>query len=101
MKEPVSLADRIQSIERKVRSLAANMLQQRQTIVDLQVENKRLKSLLQQADSPSALMQENQTTLEMTQSNMSESQIQQLRKELDLYIEELDKCIDWLQNRPQ
>lgn len=101
MKEPLSLADRIQSIERKVRSLAANMLQQKQTIADLQTENQRLKSLLQQAENPSALTQENPTTLEMAQSSLTESQIQQLRKELDLYIEELDKCIDWLQNRTQ
>ena len=67
----------------------------------LRKENAELKAeLLNRTDKINVLQQELDTkqadweAREKTRANQSE----QLKKQIDLYIEEIDRCIEWLQN---
>ena len=67
----------------------------------LRKENAELKAeLLNRTDKINVLQQELDTkqadweAREKTRASQSE----QLKKQIDLYIEEIDRCIEWLQN---
>ena len=67
----------------------------------LRKENAELKAeLLNRTDKINVLQQEldtKQADWEAREKNRA-NQSEQLKKQIDLYIEEIDRCIEWLQN---
>ena len=85
---------RIDNITVKISRLAVVLDQLRKENAELKAE------LLNRTDKINVLQQELDTkqadweAREKTRANQSE----QLKKQIDLYIEEIDRCIEWLQN---
>ena len=95
------LIDRLIQIELKVKQLAlkAERLQQEQYI--LQKENEQLRNSLRAVQATKGLLEQK---LADAQQQINGKDVEdpvkskQLRKEIDQYIKEIDKCIEWLQN---
>lgn len=91
--------EKIDQIELKIRQLALKMerLQEENTV--LAKTNKQLKTdLVNESDKRILLEQklgELSKTLQAKQAEDPEN-IQQIRREIDHYIQEIDKCIEWL-----
>lgn len=97
----MNLSDRIDSIELKVRQLALKLERFRNENRSLENENKLLKAEL---DRQKGTVQALKDKLERTQRGISakteenSEQPNQLKAQIDQYIKEIDKCIEWLHN---
>ena len=95
-----TLADKLSNIELKVRQLALKLERLKNENNTLVNENKNLKAELNKKDSNFSLMQDQvakaQNALDKKRESDPEHSIK-LRKDIEQYINEVDKCIEWLQ----
>ena len=95
-----TLSDKLSNIELKVRQLALKLERLQNENNTLTKENNDLKTELNKKDSKLGLMQEQvakaQYALEKKRENDPEHS-EKLRKDIEQYINEVDKCIEWLQ----
>ena len=96
-----SLTDKLNNIELKVRQLALRLERLQNENNTLLLENKKLKSELLQNTDKLGQMEEkvvrSKVALDSKRDNGPDNS-KKLRKEIDQYINEIDKCIEWLQN---
>ena len=95
------MTQQLENIEQKVRQLAGAMTALRQQNAALSKENNKLKADLEAQQERTGELTErltnSQQALAGQRGDDSESN-QKLRKQIDQYINEIDKCIEWLQN---
>ena len=95
------MTQQLENIEQKVRQLAEAMTALRQQNAALFKENNKLKADLEAQQERTGELTErltnSQQALAGQRGDDSESN-QKLRKQIDQYINEIDKCIEWLQN---
>lgn len=95
------MTQQLENIEQKVRQLAEAMTALRQQNAVLSKENNKLKADLEAQQERTGELTErltnSQQALAGQRGDDSESN-QKLRKQIDQYINEIDKCIEWLQN---
>lgn len=95
------MTQQLDNIEQKVRQLAAAMDSLRQQNATLLKENNKLKAELEAQHERIGELTErltnSQQALAGQRGDDSES-TQKLKKQIDQYINEIDKCIEWLQN---
>ncbi len=97
----MDLLEQIENIELKIKLLALKLER-------IQKENASLKknkqTLQRQLAEKDAAILKLQTELKAKaggkeqMKNINPEQIKQLKKQIDQYIEDLEKCIDWLKN---
>lgn len=91
----------VENIDNKIQQLAAELKLLRQKNAVLINENKQLKTDL---ESKEAVVGELKYKLSNTQRGFEEQRgvgtdnSEELKKQIDQYIKEIDKCIEWLQN---
>ena len=96
-----SLTDKLNNIELKVRQLALRLERLQNENNTLLLENKKLKSELLQNTDKLGQMEEKVVRSKVALDSKRDSgpdYSKKLRKEIDQYINEIDKCIEWLQN---
>ena len=95
------MTQQLENIEQKVRQLADAITALRQQNAVLLKENNKLKSeMTAQTERIGELTERltnSQQALAGQRGDDSESN-QKLRKQIDQYINEIDKCIEWLQS---
>lgn len=95
------MTQQLENIEQKVRLLAEAITALRQQNVLLSNENNKLKADLEAQHERIGELTERLTNSQLALAGQrgddSESN-QKLRKQIDQYITEIDKCIEWLQN---
>ncbi len=95
------MTQQLENIEQKVRQLAEVMTALRQQNAVLSIENNKLKADLEAQQERIGELTERLTNSQQAWAGQrgddSESN-QKLRKQIDQYINEIDKCIEWLQN---
>ena len=97
----VALSDKLQSIELKLRQLALKMEQLQNQNAQLLDDNKKLRIKLSQQDNAVGLLEDN---LQKSQHNLEKVEKPKIphskrtRKDIERYIREIDKCIEWLNN---
>lgn len=95
------LTEKINNIEDKVRKLALKMERIQQENVALTEQNRKL---VDELASKGTMVSDLQAKLAngqqriVTEVKKDSGVNKKLRKEIDQYIKEIDKCIDWLQN---
>ncbi len=95
-----TLADKLSNIELKVRQLALKLERLQNENNTLINENNNLKAELNKKDSKLSLMQEQTAKAQNALQKKRESDPEyskKLRKDIEQYINEVDKCIEWLQ----
>lgn len=94
------ITERLTGIEKKVKQLAKKMEQLQKNNLALEEENRKLKSGLavykQQANQPGLGV----ATAIPAGNNKSgaDKSSKKMKKEIEQYLKEIDKCIVWLQN---
>ena len=95
----MNFLERIDNIELKVRQLVQRMARLRQENAGLKEENQKLKADLdRQRGAVSALthkLEQTQRSLD-TQREGQPEQSDQLKQQLETYIEEINACMEWL-----
>ena len=95
------MTQQLENIEQKVRQLVEAITVLRQQNAILSKENNKLKADLEAQQERIGELTErltnSQQALAGQRGDDSESN-QKLRKQIDQYIKEIDKCIEWLQN---
>jgi len=95
------MTQQLENIEQKVRLLAEAITALRQQNALLSNENNKLKADLEAQHERIGELTERLTNSQLALAGQrgddSESN-QKLRKQIDQYINEIDKCIEWLQN---
>ncbi|MBK9014328.1 MAG: hypothetical protein IPM82_09665 [Saprospiraceae bacterium] len=95
------MTQQLENIEQKVRQLVEAMTALRQQNAVLSKENNKLKADLEAQQERTGELTERLTNSQQAlvgqRGDDSESN-QKLRKQIDQYINEIDKCIEWLQN---
>lgn len=96
-----ALAEKINGIEQKVRRLAAKLEQVQKENAAYKEENRKLRTdlaVLMEKESQ-VNTQTVPTAPAVVQKNGGEPvNSKKLRKEIDQYIKEINKCIEWLQD---
>ncbi len=95
----MNLSEQIDSIEIKIRQLVLKMERIQKENAELQEENQLLKTELdRQKGAVHALKDKLEKTQRVvdSQRNGKTEQSEKLREQLDQYIHEIDKCIEWL-----
>jgi len=96
--QQMELSSKIDGIDLKVRQLALNLEQLQRDNALLKTENEQLKSEAARYHEVATALKDK---LSMTQQGMEkrgEETTEKLRQQIDLYIGEIDKCIEWLYN---
>ncbi len=95
------MTEQLENIEKKVLRLIEELNAVRERNQALSVENKKLKAELgsheERAGELTQRLTNTQQALGQQRGDTTESS-QKLRKQIDQYISEIDKCIAWLQN---
>lgn len=95
------MTQQLDNIEQKVKQLLEAMTALRQQNASLLQENNKLKAELETQHERIGELTERLTNSQQAlvgqRGDDSESN-QKLRKQIDQYINEIDKCIEWLQN---
>lgn len=97
----MDIIDQIEQIELKVRQLALKLERLHEENDEIKTENERLKAELDRQRGTVGVLKDK---LEKTQGvfhqqkETASEHTQQLRQQLDQYIREIDKCIEWLHN---
>jgi exonuclease VII small subunit len=93
--------ERLTGIEKKVKQLAKKMEQLQKSNLALEEENRKLKSGLavykQQANQQLSLGVADTTPISKDKSGVDRNS-KKMKKEIEQYLKEIDKCILWLQN---
>ncbi|MEO1514618.1 MAG: hypothetical protein AAFV95_06385 [Bacteroidota bacterium] len=91
-----NLSDKISGIELKVRQLALKLERLQNDNVALLNENNQLQADLREErrKKSTAVVPSEPMTV---RGGMDVEQKKKLRKEIDLHIKQIDKCIEWLQ----
>jgi len=93
------LSEKITNIEDKVRKLALKMERLQQENAALTEENRKLTNDLAARERKVGELNSKMANGQNETGREQDSGIsKKLRKEIDQYIKEIDKCIDWLQN---
>ncbi len=95
------MTQQLDSIEQKARQLADAMTVLRQQNASLLQENNKLKAELEAQHERIGELTERLTNSQQAlagQRGDDSENTQKLRKQIDQYIQEIDKCIEWLQN---
>jgi regulator of replication initiation timing len=95
------LTQQLDNIEQKVRLLAEAITALRQQNAQLSNENDKLKAELEAQQERIGELTERLTNSQLAlagQRGDDSESTQKLRKQIDQYINEIDKCIAWLQN---
>jgi predicted nucleic acid-binding Zn-ribbon protein len=91
----------LDSLDSKVKKLVAEVLQLRQAKDVLLSENEKLKQAFAKNEDLvvdlKRQLEKTQHALEKKHENAPE-QVVSLKYKIDSYIEEIDKCIEWLEN---
>jgi len=101
--QTTDVAGKLEAIELKVKQLGLNLERLRVDNASLRRENERLKAELDHLQR--GTVAELKEKLEQTQRRLEgnrdgeEVPLHQLRDELDLYIQEIDTCIAWLEKQ--
>lgn len=96
----MELSNKLEQIELKIRQLALKLERLEKTNSDLLDENQQLKAKLKKGESKAlSLEQQLRKTHEVLELKRTDEpeQTKKVRKELDRYIKEIDKCIEWLE----
>ena len=100
----MEFSNKLEQIELKLRQLALKIERLEKAKNDLLEENQQLKSdLKKRNDTIDALelqLKKTNEVLELKQMDEPES-TKKVRKELDRYIKEIDKCIEWLDDKQE
>lgn len=95
------VTQQLEQIELKIRQLVEELETLRQANAGLTIENNNLKAGQEAQNERIGELTErltnSQRALSQQRGDVSESS-QKLRKQIDQYINEIDKCIEWLQN---
>ena len=97
----MNLSERIDNIELKLRQLGLKMERLQGEKLALLDENKQLKIELDRQKGTADVLKDK---LERTQRVLSQKQeedleqSEQLKDQIDQYIKEIDRCIEWLHN---
>lgn len=100
------ITERLTRIEQKVKQLASKMEQLQKLNVALEEENRKLKSsmavLKEKLDKPAQNIAVTPPVAATPATNNNdgtdEKRSRKLKKEINQYIKEIDKCIEWLQH---
>lgn len=95
------MTQQLDNIEQKVRLLAEAITALRQQNAQLSNENDKLKAELEAQQERIGELTERLTNSQLAlagQRGDDSESTQKLRKQIDQYINEIDKCIAWLQN---
>lgn len=95
------MTQQLENIEQKVRLLAEAITALRQQNALLSSENNKLKADLEAQQERIGELTERLTNSQLAlagQRGDDSESTQKLRKQIDQYINEIDKCIAWLQN---
>lgn len=96
----MDLNESLQNIESKVERLSTEIRRLRRENVSLAMENENLKSAAAKSDEMvvdlKRQLEKAQLALDRKQEDDPEYSIR-LRKQIDKHIEELNKCIEWLE----
>ena len=95
----MQVTEKIDNIELKIRQLAQKMDRLNEENNTLKAENERLKTDLDKQKGAVQTLKKTQGMLD-TQHVSKSADSEQLKKQLDQYIKEIDKCIEWLSNNP-
>ena len=96
----MELSNKLDQIELKLRQLALKIERLEKAKTTLLEENEALKTKLKKGDSKTlSLEQKLRKTHEVLESKRTNDpgRTQKVRKELERYIKEIDKCIEWLE----
>ncbi len=94
----MELSSKIDGIDLKVRQLALKLEQLQRDQALLLQENEKLKSeAARYRELADTLKNKLGTTQQVIEAKGGES-TEKLRQQIDLYIGEIDKCIEWLYN---
>ena len=95
------MTQQLENIEQKVRQLAEAMTALRQQNAALLKENNKLKAEYEAQHERIGELTERLTNSQQAlagQRGDDSDSNQKLKKQIDQYINEIDKCIEWLQN---
>jgi chromosome segregation ATPase len=95
----MNIADRLESIELKVRQLALKQERLQRENSVLQAENQQLKAGIDKQEATVIALKDKLETAQRAFQEKAEEedeQSQQLKQLIDQYILEIDKCIEWL-----
>jgi SMC interacting uncharacterized protein involved in chromosome segregation len=101
------ISEQINSIEKKVRLVVARMAMLQDENGTLKVKNRELveqnrnlkADLLLRESEISHLKTQTLSVVEEGVKTEARERSQHLREEIDQHIQEIDKCIEWLQNQ--
>lgn len=95
----MSVADKLENIEIKVRQLALKQERLQRENAALQLENQQLKAGLDKHEATVIALKDKLETAQRAfeeQAAEEDEQSQQLKQLIDQYILEIDKCMEWL-----
>lgn len=96
------ISERLTGIEKKVKQLAKKMEQLQKNNLVLEEENRKLKSGLavykQQANQQPGTVVAAAITPTRNDKPGANKRSKKMKKEIEQYLKEIDKCIMWLQN---
>ena len=96
------ITERLNGIEEKVKQLAKKMEQVQKNNLSLEEENRKLKSGLavykQQANQSTSLGVAASTPTAGNNKPGVDINSKKMKKEIEQYLREIDKCLTWLQN---
>jgi uncharacterized membrane protein len=102
----VDISNIISNIEQKTNALVAELRAVREENAklntqnrDLMAQNRALQTDLLLRDSEISHLKKHSITEQEVVRTEAGTQNHQLRKEIDQYIVDIDKCIEWLQNQ--
>ena len=97
----MNLSEKIDNIELKIRQLGLKVERLRNENADLTKQNEHLKAELDKQQGAVGALKDKLTKTQGVlerQEFGEKAHTQQLKQQLDQYIQEIDKCIEWLQN---
>lgn len=95
----MSVAERLESIELKVRQLALKQERLQRENAALQSENQQLKAGMDKQEATVIALKDKLETAQRAyeeKATEENEQSKQLKQLIDQYMLEIDKCIDWL-----
>ncbi|MEL7118552.1 MAG: hypothetical protein AAFO07_03905 [Bacteroidota bacterium] len=93
----MSLTTKLDGIQQKVKEMALKLERLKSENAVLKEENQHLREQLQQVDDRPQASQSAQNK-RLKKTHLEEGNSDQLKQTLDQYIQEIDKCIEWLNN---
>ncbi|MFM9947774.1 MAG: hypothetical protein ACKV1O_07555 [Saprospiraceae bacterium] len=94
----MELSSKIDGIDLKVRQLALKLEQLQRDHALLLQENEQLKTETTRYREVAATLKNKLGTTQQAMEMKGEETTEKLRQQIDLYIGEIDKCIEWLYN---